>query len=242
MRKVSFKDFFEFFLVAGLLYVIDFGLISNYLPAWDSWFPGFLPNLPLWSISSMTDSPFHMLNLFFMGILLYILLMGEITGVQLGKLSLGVLLLTILFWIGRWAFVVAACYLRDVTFVGTLTWSYVLVYALPIWLYGYLFGGLLHLLFDKKRPFAKTIWAPWRWAWLAVSIGAAVLYQKSIEFSPHTRLMDFQIELAKLVYLFLPLASIFWDILRFRAGRQAGEAKPAEPLSQPAETPSDSHQ
>ena len=203
MARERLRDAGTFFLMSVLLYLLhrytsNFGLFSQRLQ----------------------NDPLTILLLFALGPLLYGLLAGWPGGAKAARLylcaagaALALLPLTALLAWGGGA-------LRDVSHFAGLTWSFTLALALGAWLHGYLFGWALAAALGGKAALGRGRPALWRLGWFCCCLGAAVLYQKSIEFFPHTRLMDFQAQTALLLYVFAPFAGIFWECLSFRARRR----------------------
>lgn len=191
-------------LVSLLLYGVNVGIINNYL-----WSPLFSEYL--W------DSPYAMLAILLMGFILYILIVGRAALDKFGSLCLGILFSAMAVILVRLLLVQAAHLLRDISHAGGLTWSYALAYAISIWLYGYTFGWMICIV-GKNNMFQEgKRFKGWRLIWFAFCLLTAILYQKSADSFPHTRLMDYQSELSLLVYIFAPMMGVFLEIQQFRA-------------------------
>lgn len=201
MKNFAVKDLAKLFLVGVLLYGVNVCIIDNYLS-------------PLWLSLYFLDSPFRTLAVFLVGVLLARLLMGRAAAQTWKRLCLGAGAAAGALSLLRFLLAQAARLLRDVSFIGGVTWSYVLAFVLPIWLYGALFG--LALRFAWGEGAAERRPAVWRVLWFCLCVAVAALYQRSVEFVPHTRLMAYQTELSLLVFQLAPLLGIFFETLCFR--------------------------
>ncbi len=204
MGRERLRDVGTFLLMSALLYLLhrytsNFGLFSQWLQ----------------------NDPLTVLLPFILGPGLYGLLAGWMGWAKLGRLCLGSAAAALALLPLTALLMDAGAALRDVSSFFGVTWSYALAFALAAWLYGELFGWALAAALGGKAAWSRGRPALWRLGWFFCCLGAAVLYQKSIEFFPHTRLMDFQAQTALLLYVFVPFAGIFLECLSFRARRQA---------------------
>lgn len=204
MKSTTIKDIVKLVLVSTALYFTDTQIISNYLSS-----PAHAQYL--------MDSPYRILAVFLMGVILYVLLIGCPTLKKFYGLCIGAFLCTAVLILFKLLLVQAAHIFSDVSRIGGLTWSYVLAFSLPMFLYSILFGMLLRALKKDRRKSLEWSGILWRSAWFVFCLLAAALYQKSIDYVPHTRWMDYQPQLSSLIFLFVPILGVFLDILHFRA-------------------------